>query len=197
MNTTMNKHCGCVRPQQAQLARKARPRLDRSSTQHTVTSTPEAGKPLKPDAASLKEAIRLAQQGDAAAFETIYQLHSRRVYALCLRMIGDPVEAEDRLDRRNDCDVIAQQREIAGSLALGLQYRHGSARHCGLEAEGEEDDLLVRVVARDLQRVERRIDDAHVGPVRFGKSISPVLSMRLTQSDPASAIGCSCMSGSQ
>jgi len=105
--------------------------------------------------------------------------------------------AEDRLDRRNDCDVIAQQREIADALALGLQYRHGSARHCGLEAEGEEDDLLVRVVARDLQRVERRIDDAHVGPVRFGKSISPVLSMRLTQSDPASAIGCSCMSGSQ
>jgi len=50
---------------------------------------------LKPDAASLKEAIRLAQQGDAAAFETIYELHSRRLYALCLRMTGDPVEAED------------------------------------------------------------------------------------------------------
>jgi RNA polymerase sigma-70 factor (ECF subfamily) len=56
---------------------------------------PQAGRPLKPDAASLKETIRLAQQGDAAAFETIYQLHCRRVYALCLRMVGDPVEAED------------------------------------------------------------------------------------------------------
>ena len=95
MNTTMNKPCGEVRPQQAQPARKARPRLYRSSTQQAATSTLEAGKPLKPDAPSLKEAIRLAQQGDAAAFETIYQLHSRRVYALCLRMIGDPVEAED------------------------------------------------------------------------------------------------------
>jgi putative IMPACT (imprinted ancient) family translation regulator len=39
--------------------------------------------------------------------------------------------------------------------------------NCGLEADGEEDDLLVRVAARDLQRVERRIDDAHVGRVRF------------------------------
>jgi RNA polymerase sigma-70 factor (ECF subfamily) len=39
--------------------------------------------------------VRLAQAGDASAFETIYQLHSRRVYALCLRMLGDPVEAED------------------------------------------------------------------------------------------------------
>jgi len=41
------------------------------------------------------EAIRLAQQGDAAAFERIYRLHSRRVYALCLRMVGSPPEAED------------------------------------------------------------------------------------------------------
>ena len=57
--------------------------------------TPQAGKALKPDVAFLKEAIRLAQLGDEAAFETIYQIHSRRVYALCLRMVGDPAEAED------------------------------------------------------------------------------------------------------
>jgi RNA polymerase sigma-70 factor (ECF subfamily) len=59
------------------------------------SSTPHAGKPLKQAAASLKETIRLAQQGNAAAFETIYEMHSRRVYSLCLRMIGDPAEAED------------------------------------------------------------------------------------------------------
>src|ERR1700678_4255596 len=41
------------------------------------------------------EAIRLAQQGDAAAFERLYQLHSRRVYSLCLRMVGNTTEAED------------------------------------------------------------------------------------------------------
>jgi RNA polymerase sigma-70 factor, ECF subfamily len=41
------------------------------------------------------EVVRLAQHGDAAAFERIYQLHSRRVYSLCLRMVGDPTEAED------------------------------------------------------------------------------------------------------
>jgi RNA polymerase sigma-70 factor (ECF subfamily) len=39
--------------------------------------------------------IRQAQQGDAAAFERIYRLHSRRVYALCLRMVGNSTEAED------------------------------------------------------------------------------------------------------
>jgi RNA polymerase sigma-70 factor (ECF subfamily) len=41
------------------------------------------------------EAIRLAQQGDAAAFERLYRLHNRRVYSLCLRMVGNTAEAED------------------------------------------------------------------------------------------------------
>ena len=41
------------------------------------------------------EAVLRAQLGDAAAFERIYRLHSRRVYSLCLRMAGNPTEAED------------------------------------------------------------------------------------------------------
>jgi RNA polymerase sigma-70 factor (ECF subfamily) len=42
-----------------------------------------------------EEAIRLAQGGDAAAFERLYKLHSRRIYALCCRMTGNPTLAED------------------------------------------------------------------------------------------------------
>src|ERR1700689_449842 len=42
------------------------------------------------------EAIRRAQQGDARGFERLYKLHSRRIYALCLRMMkGNASEAED------------------------------------------------------------------------------------------------------
>ena len=41
------------------------------------------------------DAIRLAQQGNAAAFARLYGLHSRRVYNLCLRMVSSPIEAED------------------------------------------------------------------------------------------------------
>jgi RNA polymerase sigma-70 factor (ECF subfamily) len=41
------------------------------------------------------QAIADAQQGDAAAFELLYSAHKRRVYSLCLRMIGDAAEAED------------------------------------------------------------------------------------------------------
>ena len=48
-----------------------------------------------PKSATEAEAIRLAQAGDAGAFEHLYQLHGRRVYALCLRMVGNPSDAED------------------------------------------------------------------------------------------------------
>jgi RNA polymerase sigma-70 factor, ECF subfamily len=51
--------------------------------------------PQSPRSATEAEAIRLAQAGDAAAFEHLYQLHGRRVYALCLRMVGNPSDAED------------------------------------------------------------------------------------------------------
>ena len=44
---------------------------------------------------SENEAVRLAQEGDSEGFERLYQLHSRRVYGLCLHMVKDPIEAED------------------------------------------------------------------------------------------------------
>ena len=39
--------------------------------------------------------IRMAQRGDAGAFERLYRLHSGRVHALCMRMLRNPDEAED------------------------------------------------------------------------------------------------------
>lgn len=41
------------------------------------------------------EAIERAKQGDAEAFEVLYNLHKRRVYSLCLRMTANTAEAED------------------------------------------------------------------------------------------------------
>src|SRR5205814_159659 len=62
---------------------------NRPSAPNAPTSR-QATKPV-----SEAEAIRLAQAGDAPAFELLYQLHSRRVYALCLRMVNNPADAED------------------------------------------------------------------------------------------------------
>jgi RNA polymerase sigma-70 factor (ECF subfamily) len=52
-------------------------------------------RPIENGELSEAEAIRRAQGGDAGAFEHLYRLHSRRVYALCLRMVGNTAEAED------------------------------------------------------------------------------------------------------
>src|SRR5258708_36990884 len=42
-----------------------------------------------------EDMVRLAQQGNAAAFEQLYRRYSGRVYALCLRIVKNDSEAED------------------------------------------------------------------------------------------------------
>ena len=39
--------------------------------------------------------VQRAQLGDEQAFATLYQLHNKRVYSVCLRMTKDVAEAED------------------------------------------------------------------------------------------------------
>src|SRR6202035_4665373 len=39
--------------------------------------------------------VQRAQRGDGQAFATLYQLHNKRVYSVCLRMTRDVAEAED------------------------------------------------------------------------------------------------------
>jgi RNA polymerase sigma-70 factor (ECF subfamily) len=41
------------------------------------------------------DAIEKAKQGDAEAFESLYDRHKRRVYSLCLRMTANTADAED------------------------------------------------------------------------------------------------------
>jgi RNA polymerase sigma-70 factor (ECF subfamily) len=66
----------------------------------TAGPTQQAKNPVQhmrrnPPIAGEAEAIAAAQGGDAKAFETLYALHKRRVYSLCLRMLGNVAEAED------------------------------------------------------------------------------------------------------
>ena len=62
------------------------PSQPRPATQHLRRNPPIAGE---------EEAIEKARNGDARAFETLYAMHKRRVYSLCLRMLGNVAEAED------------------------------------------------------------------------------------------------------
>ncbi len=42
----------------------------------------------------MTDLVRRAQQGDREAFRALYREHVGRVYALCLRLTADPVQAE-------------------------------------------------------------------------------------------------------
>lgn len=53
---------------------------------------PEQRKASDPNEADL---IERAKQGDAWAFQALYDKHKRRVYSLCLRMTSNTAEAED------------------------------------------------------------------------------------------------------
>jgi RNA polymerase sigma-70 factor, ECF subfamily len=52
-------------------------------------------KPAASAAATETQLIARAQQGDEEAFAALFEAHKRRVYSLCLRMLGNPTEAED------------------------------------------------------------------------------------------------------
>ena len=52
-------------------------------------------KPAASAAATETQLIARAQRGDEEAFAALFEAHKRRVYSLCLRMLGNPTEAED------------------------------------------------------------------------------------------------------
>ena len=75
---------------------------------------------------------------------------------------------EQRLDRLRNGDVIAEQREIVDSLLDRLEDRQRGRRHRRFETQREKDDFAPRIGPRDGERVERRIDQADIGPLGLG-----------------------------
>ena len=72
----------------------AAPTVQEESAVQLQDPAPEVVKPqapLSPDA----EILARAQAGDHHAFAHLYALHKRRIYSLCLRMVGNVAEAED------------------------------------------------------------------------------------------------------
>ena len=67
----------------------------RSNSNCILTKATPSTSPAAKESLNEIEVIRRAQTGDPAAFETLYRLHRPRVFAICLRMVRDPAEAED------------------------------------------------------------------------------------------------------
>jgi RNA polymerase sigma-70 factor (ECF subfamily) len=120
-------------------------------------SMPEYGlgelKPNTLDSSPLNVTIRLAQRGDAGAFEAIYQQHCRRVYALCLRMLRDPIEAEDLVQDvfvllfrkintfRGESAFSTWLHRLAANLVL-MRLRKKSPPTVSIEASADLDDEI-------------------------------------------------------
>ncbi len=102
--------------------------------------------------------FELAQRsaaGDADAFEQIYRRHFRRVYALCLRMMSDPVRAEDMTQEvfvqlfnkigsfRGESAFTTWLHRMTVNLVL-MYFRKASTRSELLTDEGETPIQIVR-----------------------------------------------------
>lgn len=55
----------------------------------------QASAASRASATPVMDPVARAAAGDRAAFETVYREHAGRVYALCLRLAGDAVRAEE------------------------------------------------------------------------------------------------------
>ena len=54
------------------------------------------------------------------------------------------------------------------AVMIGLPSGHGIGRGCGFKTDGKEHDLLLGILFRQLQCIERRVDDANVSALGFG-----------------------------
>jgi RNA polymerase sigma-70 factor (ECF subfamily) len=99
MQATVNARCGKIvvgslaRPTAEK--RRSLPRDARLSAERISKKAAPPVSPITSSELNEAEAIRRARDGDRSVFEYLYRLHSRRVYAVCLRMVGNTAEAED------------------------------------------------------------------------------------------------------
>ena len=122
-----------------------------------MTWTAERSEP-----ASDLELVRAAAAGDSMAFEKLYELHNRRVYSLCLRMLGNPTQAEDLTQ-----DIFLQvYRKLASfrgdsafttwlhRLTVNQVLMHFRKRGVKMEQTSEEGDFT-NIVETPLQSTRR------------------------------------------
>src|ERR1700674_6003598 len=106
------------------------------------------------DKLSEAEAVQRARNGDRSVFEYLYRLHSRRVYALCLRMVGNTADAEDLTQEafllllrkihtfRGESAFSTWLHRLAVNLVL-MRLRKKSPPIVSIEATPDPDDETV------------------------------------------------------
>lgn len=111
------------------------------------------------------EAIGRAKLGDIESFESLYRIHKRRVYSLCLRMMGNVEAAEDLTQEafillfrkietfRGDSAFSTWLHRLTVNVVL-MHLRKRKLPEISLEATleplDEEDGLKKRIAVQDL-----------------------------------------------
>ena len=130
------------------------------------------------------ELIERAKQGDAQAFQALYDKHKRRVYSLCLRMTANTAEAEDLTQEaflqlyrkigtfRGESAFSTWLHRLSVNVVL-MQLRKKSLPVVSLEetTEGEEDTPKKDFGAEDLAlagsidrlQLQKAVDDLPPG----------------------------------
>ncbi|MFZ0393683.1 MAG: RNA polymerase sigma factor [Terracidiphilus sp.] len=80
-------------PLSSRLRPAAAPAVEDEPEPQTPAAQTQTLPPPKPG--SDADVLARAQAGDHHAFAQLYSLHKRRIYSLCLRMVGNVAEAED------------------------------------------------------------------------------------------------------
>ena len=80
------------RPPERRRSLAAGARLD---SERISTKPPRPASSKRHHKLSEADIVQRVRKGDQTVFEELYRGNSRRVYALCLRMLGNPTEAED------------------------------------------------------------------------------------------------------
>ncbi len=73
--------------------------------------------------------IRRCQTGDISALEELYHAYGQRVYRLCLRMMGEPADAEDTA-QQVFLRVFQQASKFSGQSAFSTWIYRVAANHC-------------------------------------------------------------------
>src|SRR5882724_4539431 len=128
--------------------------------------------PREARSTTLQEAVRPIQQGNREAFEHVYKANSELVRRICLRMLRDPIEAEDAAQDVFVC-VLLKLHTFRGESALSswlyrlttnlvlMRFRKNRHKNYSLRGLLEDDGELLGILAKPdlyLQGVIDRVD---------------------------------------
>ncbi len=122
---------------------------------------------------SVDKAIRLFNQGDAKAFEFIYRSYHEFVHRICLRMLRDPVEAEDAAQDVFAC-VFCKINTFRGESAFSswlyrlatnivlMRFRRNKHRWIPLEECRGDDSDSCKMFGRSIETSKSQLHKAHL-----------------------------------